>query len=271
MSDLKSPSTDIPTASLELDPAYQFIFGGDAREVIVTSLAEYVALNRRTGLIYRGHSDAGWLLEPSLIRLSRTHLVGIPESQLGEIEADLLQRFISAAPMLLAHVPTSIWEWLVLAQHHGVPTRLLDWSTNSLVALYFAVEPYDCSHDAAVWQYYPDWRSLLRPADGNPIQTLSMSHIAELRQFSVGAQVRPMHPRHVDPRIRVQNSVFTVHPIGVPSEVASKRLRKVIIPRDFRHAIRTELNQVGIHGGSVFPDLDGLARQIKEWLYTLLG
>lgn len=79
---------------------------------------------------FRGQANADWALHPGLARKPATL----------KHEAALMKRFRQNATTLVPHRPADEWEWLFLAQHYGLPTRLLDWSENPLVALYFAAE-----------------------------------------------------------------------------------------------------------------------------------
>src|SRR5437016_6269667 len=117
----------------------------------VTTVAQYVdalsQLPQNRPLWYRGQTDAQWSLVPGLARRGGKDWIAD--------ESMLLTRFRqNAVPLVPAGTKTdTVWDWLLLMQHYGVPTRLLDWSENALAGLYFAVVGADQSsrRDGCVW------------------------------------------------------------------------------------------------------------------------
>ena len=105
---------------------------------------------RRPALWYRGHADLRWQLTPGLLR----HDLVDPAAQ----EASAYYYFVVRAPQQLDWVPEddNAWSWLVHMQHYGFPTRLLDWSTRPLVALFFALYESLDDNDAVVWILAPE-------------------------------------------------------------------------------------------------------------------
>ena len=93
---------------------------------------------------FRGQSKAKWELLPSLARQRGDH----------ETESDLLARFKQNATLLLSPVPGTEWEWLTVMQHHGVMTRLLDWTESPLTGMYFATNG-NADSDGALWVLNP--------------------------------------------------------------------------------------------------------------------
>lgn len=143
------------------------------------------------GWWFRGHGDANWRLIPK---------AGRPEYDLGPAQefgpARDLGRFNDwrhKAAAYLANLPENDWECLALAQHHGLATRLLDWSFNPLVATFFAVcEQPTC--DGAVYCYDP------------PVFVDPKVMLLEARVIGAGFE-----PRAISPRILNQRSAFTYH------------------------------------------------------------
>lgn len=164
-------------------------------------------------------------------------------------ERYILRLFKQRAIAHLDRTPTDDWEWLALAQHHGLPTRLLDWTRNPLVAAYFSVAE-DGDKDSAIYAYQSN-KYLQIETHKDP--------------FSVDRVARVI-PNHVTTRISVQSGLFTIHPHpSEPFNVAS--VKKFVIPADSRVQIKKALDKVGINNASLFPDLDGIARHI-DWLRT---
>lgn len=117
----------------------------------VAQLVELVSEQPPGRWLYRGQSDACWnvrcAVDREIYRVRRGSLTRV------EYEQYLLNEFKRRAIPFLTNTPRSEWEWLGLAQHHGLPTCLLDWSTNPLVALFFAVWSNDGSRDASLVRY----------------------------------------------------------------------------------------------------------------------
>ena len=155
------------------------------------------------------------------------------------------------------------WEMLVVAQHHGLPTRLLDWTENPLAALWFAVHEPACNdEDGVVWVY-----------------RYSKSDLAQLDQhldpFKV-CRTRILRPAHVTQRIVSQFGWFTLHPFNaqgggfVPLEKAvPSELTKLVIPANAFSDLRWQLDRCGVNCASLFNDLDGLCKHI-QWRHTYL-
>ena len=148
--------------------------------------------------VFRGVRDATYKLVPKIGRPD-TKLKG----RIDKVERRMLQIFSDRAVPHLRVLPRNDWEWLALMQHHGVPTRLIDWSRNALVAAYFAVEK-ESATGSAVYAWRDKERPINAAKDDGP--------------FSI-KDVRKFIPAHVSERIIAQSGLFTVHPSpAVPME-----------------------------------------------------
>lgn len=205
--------------------------------VEIRSLEQYIA--QIEGLpetdFFRGVGDhENHKLIPSAGRL------GIKDNSAQlQIEKDMLERFKRHAPSYTSYLPANDVEWLFLAQHHGLPTRLLDWTFNPLVALFFALEN-DEKACAAVYRAYP----FSTPAKfTDPFEVKQLAWVV---------------PNLNNIRYKHQDGLFTLH--SVPNvEDLSKVHKKYIIPQQFRNSIRWKLRKIGISKAHLFPSLDSLA------------
>jgi len=192
-------------------------------------------------ILYRGVKSQSFLLIPKVGRIVSV----ITDKEKNEIK--ILDLFKERALPYLDYIPNSDWDWLAIGQHHGLPTRLLDWTRNPLVACYFAVEE-ECSDDSAIYAYH------------NP-EHIS---IADYPNPFVCNNVGRFTPRHITPRITAQSALFTIHP-NPYSPFDSDKIHKIIIPNKIRLDLKRTLGKYGIDRSSLFPGLDGLAKHI-EWL-----
>jgi hypothetical protein len=222
----------------------------------VSELGQFVHLTSTSSgdVIYRGQS-ARWPLVPRIGRLL------LPSHDFEYTERQMIAEFEREAPSFSAWMSRDPWDSLAVAQHHGLATRLLDWTRNPLVALWFAVrEPpkFDC---AVVWVLETKLVDVV--ADGVGTTPFLISQTCVFR------------PRHVTPRIRAQDALFTVHK-RVRDASSDGRFIPLDENRDYQHflhaieitagkcpVVHEELRRCGIHAASVFPDLDGLARRIE--------
>jgi hypothetical protein len=199
----------------------------------------------RGNWVFRGHSDINYELVPSVGRSRHT------SATREKYERSLFNIFRREAQGFLTTLPASEWEWLSLAQHHGLPTRLLDWTNNPLVALYFAVETHP-ETDGRVFAL----QALTKTPEA--VRTAS--------PFIITSPVK-YYPNIVTPRIRAQEGVFIAcAQLEQPLDNTLGnhwRIESLRVPADRKAHLRYELFRLGVHASSLFPDVDGLAARIR--------
>lgn len=279
----------------------------------VKNLSDYVSLVARLNeeeegeAWFRGHSNASYRLTPSVLR----DLTPLRDARGNPLKGDevlradgfsvtgpnperMLDEFKRRAVPFLGFQSKNEFEWLFLMQHHGVPTRLLDWTTNALVALYFSVEylsptkaksakdavkkflegddfrddgmavfcinpkkindelhgkryPIDVAADAETWAPY-----------------VHPTYASELDTYAPLCILAP----HISPRIRAQSGTFTLHGSNVWSldyySVLQSLIHKIFIPYSATRAIQEDLGSIGFTPSFIYPDLDGLSREIRN-------
>lgn len=200
------------------------------------------------GYWFRGHSDASWELLP---KAGRKEYLLPNNRDLGRFNAWCQQA------VAYSTLPSSPIERLALAQHHGLATRLLDWTKNPLVACYFAC----CEHqsvDGAVYMYEIPERLFTEDTTIDQMKNLE--------------GVFGYMPSAIAPRVLNQKGLFTVHcdamqPIDVESsriDNEDSNLVKLVIPANLKNDVLTLLDDYGIDRAMLFPDLDGLSAHINR-------
>lgn len=201
--------------------------------------------------IFRGHSRDTYKLEPSVARFTHT----VQDSH--KYERSLLDQFKRCAIPHLRRIPDNDFEWLALAQHHGLPTRLLDWSRNPQVALYFAVTA-NSDDDACVFALRAE-----KEISNKSIGSKDPLKLHALRKYS---------PSIVTNRLAAQEGLFTIHiDLKVPLEEEKNvdwNLECIHIPKKLKQSLSYLLYRLGVHRAALFPDIDGLAEHLK-WKHSV--
>lgn len=207
----------------------------------VAELHSIFSYYKESAIIYRGVSDLDKHdLTPSVGRYK-----SVPPHKRKDFELSLFQVYKLKAISFCETSVMSEWDWIAVAQHHGLPTRLLDWTTNPLVAAYFAVEK-DYETDGAIYLLELD-------ASAEINQKLTPFEIQSLMKFE---------PPHIDRRFSAQAGVFTVHPDPF-SPLDKNLVNKLVIPSSTKKEILAHLDHYQVNRATLFPGLDGIADHLK--------
>lgn len=250
------------------------------QELIFKDAFDSTVNRYRTKYVFRGLSSSNHQLETSLLRLN---------NNIWEIEKHLIRNFRKYAIGNPISADTT-WHWMTLAQHHGLPTRLLDWTFSPYVALHFAtasIDKYD--EDGAIWcvDFYESRKSL-------PLSLLDEMEKVKMRGFTIDALydlfkdlkdfeeygkkngnfLLFFDPPSFDERIINQFALFSVMPdpsIRINDWLASHPdyYFRIIIPKELKLEIRDKLDTANVSERVMFPGLDGLSQWLKRWYSKL--
>lgn len=226
------------------------------------------------GVLLRGHACSDWPLKHSL---SRRLSAKLDEEGCVHIEQELLKRFQAQGHLQIAAtlIPErdDLLGWWAVMQHHGAPTRLLDWTKSPFVALYFAVVDQPAK-DGAVWWFklgaFMETMEEQHP-DGEKI---NRSEYAEyFQKIGVPYHLFPLDLWKQNQRMIAQQGLFTMcrNVMGNHGDIISKSLDGIngthgvlIIPKEKKLEMLRKLELLNITGNSLFPGLDGLGKSIGE-------
>ncbi len=236
----------------------------------------------RSPYIYRGLAKSTFNLSTSLDRNCK-HLH-------RELETSILRNFTKYAMTEDPTLIDSVWNQMILGQHHGLPTRLLDWTYSPLTALHFATTENNLDkmerHDCVIWKIdiaeirdlLPDtYKALLEKENASMFTVDLLNQIApttEKYDADMGDHAMVIiEPPSIDPRIINQYSYFSITPGGmddIEKFIAdnTKKTVRYIIPGTLRWRIRDMLDQLNINERIVYPGLDGLSQWLKRRYYV---
>jgi hypothetical protein len=227
----------------------------------------------RSDFVFRGDASRERTLTTSLQRLG---------GDFAQVEPHLLRNFRKYARR--SDVPQdSLWHWLALAKHHGLATRLLDWTYSPFVALHFATaNPADYDLDGAIWMIdFVQTNRLLPGALRRAVDELGMNALSaevlveearSLRDFDgLGDDfVVFFEPPALDERIVNQYALFSLMPSPEARMDAwldrhPELARRIVLPAELKWEVRDKLDQANITERVLFPGLDGLATWLKRY------
>lgn len=232
--------------------------------------------------IYRGESNADFTLSTSLSRnckeLSST------------LEMPMLHNFTKYAVLEEPTIDGNVWKQMIVGQHHGIPTRLLDWSFSPLMALHFAMTETDLDkmdeHDAVVWKIdihelharLPEKYQKIMQKYSTTVFSVDMLKEAceSLEEYDEDMKENNMlviEPPSLDRRIISQYSFFSVVPNGMKDierflAVNTQKTERYVIDRKLRWQIRDFLDHQNITERVVYPGLDGLSKWLGRHYFV---
>jgi len=255
---------------------------------VVTSLLTHKSSVK---FFYRGQSDVQYDPCPGIYR----------DPKIAALETKLYKEAIRRCPEEFSSI-NSTFQHLVKLQHYGIPTRLLDLTTNALIALYFAVEKYQKVKDGCVYLFKVR-DELIKAYDSDAVSVVS--NLARLKTFNMPSEYKSreefndteeigylLHeiryekphfssviepadlnktfcvlPKLDNPRIRQQNGAFFLFGIGQDKSECSKLDEhpiRIIIDASCKEQLKQELAQFGICDSFVYPEMEHVANEIKR-------
>lgn len=232
--------------------------------------------------IYRGMPDASFNIITSLNRICK--------DKKKFLEPVILSTFTKYAVLEDPSIEESVWRQMIMGQHHGLPTRLLDWSFSPLISLHFAVtennlEEMD-AHDAVVWKIDVDELHEMLPQKYQDIMKREKTTVFSLKMLTEACSgldeydrdmgdrsLLIVEPPSIEQRIINQYSFFSIVPSDFPDmedflEKNTVKTTKFIIKKEIRWQIRDLLDKLNISERVVYPGLDGLSRWLARHYYV---
>lgn len=260
------------------------------KEVRINTLEELLPLlteqeyrpdldRNRSPFVYRGVCDASFKMFTSLERHCK--------DKQRLLEPAILENFAKYAINEDPSIGTSVWRQMILGQHHGLPTRLLDWTQSALVALNFSMTEDNLAdmdkHDCAVWRInmselvkqLPDTYQDAVNCKNTTIFTVDMlkeltgNSLKQYDQDMGSTSMVIIEPPSINQRIINQYSFFAVVPMGIEDiegflNNCTQDTVKYVITKNLRWRVRDMLDQLNMSERIVYPGLDGLSRWIAR-------
>ena len=236
----------------------------------------------RTLHVYRGMPNVDYRIKTSLKRICKD------KSEI--LEPTILSNFTKYAVLEDPSVETSIWRQMILGQHHGLPTRLLDWSFSPLISMHFALTETNLDdldkHDCVVWRMDIDELHSMLPEKYQKVMeearttAFSLKMLQEactgLKEFDEDMQGKGLlivEPPSIEQRIVNQFSFFSIVPSGMDDvqdflDKYTEKTERFIIKKEIRWQARDLLDQLNISERIIYPGLDGLSRWLERHYYV---
>lgn len=234
-------------------------------ESLLAKARSLSTIDRPGGIYFRGQARAEWGLRPSIGRLDIQYGGRVLARYTPDDERNLLHRFRRHTYSHLNR-PLNEWEALFLARHHYLPVRVLDWSSNALVALYAACWERDfLGQDGSIWSI----RRIVSENNDLNVFTTSLSPF-EVRGLKI------LYPFYGSSRMTAQSALFTIQDdpwrdmeTYFPHSLADEHfdvaeLVRFVVPASAKPACLEDLERLGINHRTLYPDLDGTARGLWQ-------
>lgn len=261
------------------------------KEITMGSIQDYIEFcfkdmlqdfqRYRSNYVFRGMTDSSYILQPGLFRNC---------SKKPNLESAILRNFEKYMEFPQQNRFTDVWDIMILGQHHGLPTRLLDWSYSPLIALHFATDDSSkMATDGVVWMVNALYVNQHLPAQFRKtmenqhqalytvqnLKTVTEGQSNKLAYFdgALGDNVLFFEPPSIDARIVNQYALFSVstlaHPVlsGIINAIGADTYR-IIIPARIKWEVRDKLDQLNITERVIYPGLDGLAKWLARNYFT---
>jgi hypothetical protein len=239
-------------------------------------------LRNRSPYLYRGMANSSFRMVTSLRRNCK--------DLQQRLEPAILKNFAKYAEAEDPEISHSIWRQMILGQHHGLPTRLLDWSFSPLVSMHFALTEFDLGqldqHDCVIWRMdidelhgmLPERYQKVMEKESTTAFSLKMlqeacSGLVQYDEDMQGKAMLIVEPPSIEQRIVNQFSFFSIIPSGMEdieaflNEHTNKTVR-FIIKKEIRWRARDLLDQLNISERIIYPGLDGLSRWLERHYYV---
>ena len=205
---------------------------------------------------FRGHQPPVWIFRGQRQHWALRPCIGRTEDYDAARELQLFSEFRRLSrPMMQGSQALTDWDWLFVAQHHGLPTRLLDWTTNPLVAAYFACQPSPKGkrHGEII---------------AVRVDSVGLLTDAEMSRGPFGIRRAGfLYPSVVAPRIASQKGLFSIHPQPDQNWILRNKTDRFSIRAEDKNTFLSWLYGLGIDAAMIMADLDGLAANLS-WRYT---